>query len=407
MKRKSRPNTHVEITAAQLNKLKTNVLNLPELQRKRVLKSLLEFMFDNAVDKSLSPKDLVAGFFKNRAMSETRPRLEVARLRNLLADYFAEGIYPEPIRIVITHHRYQLKFELNDPAAKDDLERFWLPFTVRKIPVRIVVGQRSDYWDTTPKRDPKGPPAGPREVLPNIFLPTGLLRALFQFSEFFQKNERRLILDTSPKPNAPTNSVIIVGETPLPRLKPREVTIGSYRHERAGEVDFGVHADNFREEFGIPVYCCYARIFRIPISREDGVVALRILANHSIAIEAAAIFLLSPTHMKHLHSRMKPLEERTNRRYLFGDEVSPELASTVEELAVVLRVMCSFTSPEAQTLRPGVPHGHLKILAIEPFEISQPITAESETWDTNTEPEPDPEENAKTARPALRRLPKK
>jgi len=408
MKRKVRGDAHVELTPAQLNGLKHRVLNLPELQRKRVLKSLLEFLFDHAVDKSLSPKELAAGFFENRAMSETRPRLEVVRLRNLLAEYFEVGIYPEPVRIIITHRRYQLQFERNDPAAKGDLERFWLPFTVRKMPVRIVVGQQSDYWDTSPKRDPKRP-SGPRNVLPNIFLPTGLLRALFQFADFFKENNREFILDTSPKPKAPTNSIIIIGDAPFPKLRPHEMSIGSYLHEATGSVKVGHHADHFRDEFGIPVYCCYARIFRIPISRQDGLVALRILAHHSIAVEAAVKFLLSPSDMTRLHRRLKPLEERTNRRYLFGDEISPELASTVEELAVVLRVMCSFTSPKAETLKPGIPHGHLKILTIEPFEVAQPLTPVLVTWDTNTEPEPDPEPemNGKTAWRSRRRPPKK
>jgi len=345
------------LTGNQIELLRQRILASEQFARKSAQVPLLNFLFKEAIDQPVSTQQLLDACFESRPEHGDSPRVEISRLRKGLKDYFEENRYSEPVRIEIPKGLYQLQFAPNElDSDATDLERFWLPFTTRDGPIRLFVNPRNEFWDAQPRRSDRGP-GPPQSALEEMYLPLGLMEGLFKFSDFFRSRKKNCIFDSSPNPSPPKNSVLIIGEKPFEELQPRAISLGRYEHERAGLVAVGDHADHYREEYGLTMYCCYARIMRIPISRETGTVALRILAYHSIAIGAAARFLLSAAGAKKLQARLKPLEDRTNERRIFGSSISKELASTVEELGVVLRIMCSFSSPEALNMKPAIPHG--------------------------------------------------
>jgi hypothetical protein len=164
-----------------------------------------------------------------------------------------------------------------------------------------------------------------------------------------------------------------------------EKRAGEHRENGAGEdrdplqdtidgtrlVPHGTFADHFRVIDGKKVFRCFGCVSRVPVSWQHGLAAWRFSSCHSIATEAAVKFLVTPTDVEELWSRMQvpsKLHEGEDALHFHR----PELAPTLEELGLVFQVTCSITDPDALNLRPGVPRNHLHIDDTKLIQVIQP-----------------------------------
>ena len=304
--------------------------------------------------------------------SEPEFRTEIHRIRKNLAEYF--GVHQEePIGAQIPLRRYQLLFCSNAaaPLPASALDRFWLPYTNDKSPVSLVLNPLTCFRDSWPKAsNQKGPFNRPEpdkgvKLRPraDVYLPTGLMRALLILSNFLSSKGVRCNLDIRDQQILPESNAISIGSVPDEQPRSRYIEFRSnYHNERRGVIDAKDVADHFEMKDGQPVFICYARLLQLPAGKHA---ILRIEAYHSIAVEAAAGFLVSPDGIRRLNEKLDASDDARIVFYAGGDDEDyypaeePAVdAPSVIDLGIVLEITCGVANLDALKLKPGVP-GHL------------------------------------------------
>ena len=192
------------------------------------------------------------------------------------------------MRVSITDRDHLIEFVQQEPAhAETALERFWLPFTSERQPIRIVVKAKTMFRDAWPRRRmprASGAPNIPTSTDPlnETYLPTGLIQGVLTLADFLRTRGTTCVFDSNDEVAPSTTSTIAIG-TRSPLLPvPRDIALPTaYYGEEPGIITVGNFADHFEYPDGDALFNCYARIFFAP-NRKRGA-TLQICAYHSNA----------------------------------------------------------------------------------------------------------------------------
>jgi len=318
----------IQLDEAQRETMLRRLLASEQFRRKGTEAHLLRLFFQYAVDRAISADEIMAApLMKHRHDPENAVRPEVSKLRRLLRLYFATNRGIEPIRATIPMAHYQLHFDDNtyEQLPSSALDRFWFPYTKDQLPISFTLAPLTCFRDSWPKtRDhggryvPPEPDKGhkmrPRE---DVYLPTGLMRALLIFSNFLGSKGVRCNLDVSDRQAPPDSNAIAIASPLDKEFRSHYIKFAShYVNERPGVIDTNDVADHFELKDGLPIFVCYARLLQVPIRRYA---ALRIEAYHSVAVEAAAGFLTSSDGIRRINEKLEALDD-TRLGFCFGGD---------------------------------------------------------------------------------------
>lgn len=364
----------IQLDPTQRESLLQRLLASEQFSNTSTQRPILELFFCQALDRPISMKEIRAQpFMKYRSFSGPVFRTEIFRIRQNLAEYFGVHRETEPIQAQIPLRRYQLVFVYNTGATlpASALDRFWLPYTIDKSPVSLVLNPLTCFRDSFPKalhetgpfyrpEPDKGVKLKPRAP---VYLPTGLMRALLILSNFLGSKGVRCDLDFGEQQIPAESNAISIGSVPDEQLRSRYIEFRSHYHnERRGVIDGNDVADHFEMKDGQPVFICYARLLQLPAGKHA---ILRIEAYHSIAVEAAAGFLVSSDGIRRLNEKLDASDDARIVFWEGGDDddyypsEEPAVDSpSVVDLGIVLEITCGVANLDALKLKPGVP-GHL------------------------------------------------
>ena len=345
------------------------LLESTEFARSPRQQKLLRFLFQRAIDEPGVPASrreiLKEAFPKFISANSTTPRPQINRLKKTLDSYYDRNPQTDGLRVTIPEGRYLIEFVNQAPAASGTaLERFWLPFTSERQPIRIVVKAKAMFRDAWPRRrTPRasGVPNIPTSTDPlnETYLPTGLIQGILTFTDFLRTRGASCFLESPDAVSPSTTSTIAIGtRSPLLPVPPEIALHTAYYGEEPGIITVGNFADHFEYPDGDALFNCYARIFFAP-NRKRGA-TLQICAYHSVAVEAAAHFLTSGAGARKIQAKVKQSIE------------NGLIPSGGEEIGLVLSIKCVLTDPKAIALKPGVPRHLLKIVSVNLKQLIQP-----------------------------------